>query len=123
MPTDEESKSNLRKLRSRPVCIICGRPAQALEIAKRHCSGREPEEPLFPIVDARKTLSWINARAGTTVQGHGLRATFASIAEELVSGGALKRMPPYFLTSCLPDSLSMLVCALAMTILQGSSSS
>ena len=30
--------------------------------------------------------------AGTTVQGHGLRATFASVAEELVSGGALKRM-------------------------------
>ena len=50
------------------------------------------DDPLFPIVDARKTLAWINARAGTTVQGHGLRATFASIAEELVSGGALKRM-------------------------------
>lgn len=65
---------------------------QALEIAARHGSGRKPEEPLFPIVDARKTLAWINARAGTTVQGHGLRATFASIAEELVSGGALKRM-------------------------------
>jgi len=65
---------------------------QALEIAARHCSGRKPEDPLFPIVDARKTLSWINALAGTTVQGHGLRATFASIAEELVSGGALKRM-------------------------------
>jgi hypothetical protein len=45
-----------------------------------------------PIVDARKTLAWINARAGTTVQGRGLRATFASIADELVSGGALKRM-------------------------------
>lgn len=26
------------------------------------------------------------------MQGHGLRATFASVAEELVSGGALKRM-------------------------------
>ena len=26
------------------------------------------------------------------MQGHGLRATFASIAEELVSGGLLKRM-------------------------------
>ena len=65
---------------------------QALEIAARNCSGRKPEDPLFPIVDARKTLAWINARAGTTVQGHGLRATFASVAEELVSGGALKRM-------------------------------
>ena len=65
---------------------------QALGIAARHCSGRKPEEPLFPIVDARKTLAWINARASTKVQGHGLRATFASVAEELVSGGALKRM-------------------------------
>jgi hypothetical protein len=59
---------------------------QALEIAKRNCVGRKPDEPLFPIVDARKTLAWINAHAGTSVQGHGLRATFASIAEELVSG-------------------------------------
>ena len=65
---------------------------QALEIAQRHCNGRKPQDPLFPIVDARKTLAWINARAETAVQGHGLRATFASIAEELVSGGALKRM-------------------------------
>lgn len=65
---------------------------QALEIALTYCTGRKPEDALFPIVDARKTLSWINAMAETSVQGHGLRATFASIAEELVSGGALKRM-------------------------------
>ena len=65
---------------------------QALEIAKRNCDGRGPDQPLFPIVDARKTLAWINAQAGTKVQAHGLRATFASIAEELVSGGVLKRM-------------------------------
>lgn len=65
---------------------------QALEIAARHCNGRKPEDPLFPIVDARKTLAWINTRASTEVQGHGLRATFASVAEEIVSGGALKRM-------------------------------
>ena len=54
-------------------------------------------EPLFPIVDARKTLSWINEEAGTKVQGHGLRATFASIAEELVSA-LLKRMMNYAAT-------------------------
>lgn len=36
---------------------------QALEIAKRNCAGRKADEPLFAIVDARKTLSWINARA------------------------------------------------------------
>ena len=65
---------------------------QALEIVERNCKGREPGDALFAIVDARKTLAWINALAGTRVQGHGLRATFASIAEELVSGGVLKRM-------------------------------
>jgi hypothetical protein len=65
---------------------------QALEIASKHCAGRKPEEVLFPITDARKTLKWINAKAKTHVQGHGLRDTFASIAEELVSGGLLKRM-------------------------------
>ena len=43
-------------------------------------------------MDAKKTLSWINGEAGTKVQGHGLRATFASIAEELVSSALLKRM-------------------------------
>jgi hypothetical protein len=65
---------------------------QALAIVERNCLDRKADEPLFPIVDARKTLAWINAQAGTTVQGHGLRATFASIAKELVSGGVLKRM-------------------------------
>lgn len=65
---------------------------QALEIAKRNCARRRADEPLFPIVDARKTLAWINDEAGTKVQGHGLRATFASIAEELVSSALLKRM-------------------------------
>ena len=65
---------------------------QALEIAKRNCAGRKADEPLFPVVDARKTLAWINKEAGTKVQGHGLRATFASIAEELVSSALLKRM-------------------------------
>jgi len=31
---DEDANSNLRKLRSRPLCIICGRPREAEEIAK-----------------------------------------------------------------------------------------
>jgi hypothetical protein len=65
---------------------------QALEIARNNAAKRKPAEPLFPIVDARKTLAWINAKAGTSVQGHDLRATFASIAEELVSGAVLKKM-------------------------------
>jgi len=65
---------------------------QALEIAKRNCAGRKADAPLFPVVDARKTLAWINGEAGTNVQGHGLHATFVSIAEELVSSALLKRM-------------------------------
>lgn len=79
---DTKNRSDHRLLLSR----------QALEIAQRNAAKRKPDEPLFPIVDARKTLTWINAKAGTSVQGHGLRATFASIAEELVSGAVLKKM-------------------------------
>ncbi|OAA47102.1 Phosphorylase superfamily protein [Metarhizium rileyi] len=33
MTTDKESYSNLRRLRNRPACIICGRPAEAQRIA------------------------------------------------------------------------------------------
>ena len=79
---DTKNRSDHKRLLSR----------QALQIAKRNCAGRRADEPLFPVVDARKTLSWINEEAGTKVQGHGLRATFASIAEELVSSALLKRM-------------------------------
>jgi hypothetical protein len=41
---------------------------QALEIAKRNCVGRKAEEPLFPIVDARKTLAWITLEFGALKQ-------------------------------------------------------
>lgn len=34
MSSDEEKVLNLRKLRSRPLCIICGRLAEALQIAQ-----------------------------------------------------------------------------------------
>lgn len=79
---DTKNRSDHRLLLSR----------QAQEIAARHCAGRKSGDVLFPIVDARKTLAWINAQAKTNVQGHGLRDTFASVAEELVSGAVLKRM-------------------------------
>jgi integrase len=79
---DTKNRSDHRILLSR----------QALEIARAHCEGRAPEEPLFPIIDARKTLRAINSIAGAHVQGHGLRATFASVAEGLVSAAVLKRM-------------------------------
>ena len=79
------------KLREYPPIRVGDVSRQALQIAKRNCAGRRTDEPLFPIADARKTLSWINEEAGTKVHGHGLRATFASIAEELVSSALLKR--------------------------------
>jgi hypothetical protein len=79
---DTKNRSDHRILLSR----------QALQIAGAHCEGRAPEEPLFQILDARKTLKAINAIAGTSVQGHGLRATFASVAEGLVSAAVLRRM-------------------------------
>jgi hypothetical protein len=65
---------------------------QAADIVLRRAQGRAAGEPLFAIVDARKTLASINAAAGTTVQGHALRATFASVAEPLVTASVLKRM-------------------------------
>lgn len=65
---------------------------QGLLIARTRCDGRKPNESLFVVLDGRKTLARINAQAGTKVSGKSLRATFASVAEELVSGGVLKRM-------------------------------
>lgn len=34
MSSDKDSNPNLRNLRNRPLCIICGRPGEAEEIAK-----------------------------------------------------------------------------------------
>lgn len=79
---DTKNRSDHRLLLSR----------QATDIVLRRAQGRAPQDPLFDIVDARKTLASINAAAGTTVQGHGLRATFASVAEPLVTASVLKRM-------------------------------
>ena len=66
---------------------------QALEIAHRHAKGKTPDEPLFAIQDPGKTLDAICTEAEVQrVTAHKLRHTFASIAEELVSAAALKRM-------------------------------
>ena len=87
----------MRRINPADIPIIEGRDVRYGEAkhgvsADCPCEPMKAEDPLFPIVDARKTLAWINERAGTIVQGHGLRATFASIAEELVSSALLKRM-------------------------------
>lgn len=66
---------------------------QALEIAKRHAKGKAASALLFDIQDPGKTLDAIcTAAEAPRVTAHKLRHTFASIAEELVSAGALKRM-------------------------------
>jgi integrase len=65
---------------------------QAAAIVARHVAGKKPAALVFDIGDPRKTLATINAAAGTDVKPHGLRATFASVAEELCSAYTLKRM-------------------------------
>lgn len=66
---------------------------QALRIVKHHASGKKPGEPLFDVKDVRKTLTRICKEAGIEARSiHEVRKTFASIAEELVSGYTLKRM-------------------------------
>jgi integrase len=65
---------------------------QALDIARRYAEGKQPMDPLFTLRDPRKHLSEINGPAGVDVTPHSLRATFATIAEGLVSYATLKRM-------------------------------
>ena len=66
--------------------------SQALAIVKHRIEGKKPHAPLFDVVDARKTLRAINQGSGVRIGGHDLRATFASVAEDLVSHYVLKRM-------------------------------
>jgi len=65
---------------------------QAAGIVAAHAKGKKPAALLFDVGDPRKALVTINTAAGTQVRPHGLRSTFASVAEELVSAYTLKRM-------------------------------
>lgn len=65
---------------------------QTAEIIAPYLKGKKPGVKVFTVGDPRKTLGTINAAAGVTITGHDLRATFASVAEELVSAYTLKRM-------------------------------
>ena len=65
----------------------------ALAIVKANCRGKDLSAKVFNVLDPGKTLDNINAEAGVVgITPHKLRHTFASVAEELVSGYALKRM-------------------------------
>ena len=66
---------------------------QALEIVAAHCAGKRRGAKVFDVLNVGKTLAKINAEAGVVgITPHKLRHTFASVAEELVSGYALKAM-------------------------------
>jgi len=66
---------------------------QALAVVAAHCAGKSAESKVFDVIDVRITLGQINDAAGVVgITPHKLRHTFASVAEELVSGYALKRM-------------------------------
>lgn len=65
---------------------------QAAAIIAPYVKGKRPGAALFTVGDPRKTLRTINTAAGVKITGHDLRATFASVAEELVSAYTLKRM-------------------------------
>ncbi len=66
---------------------------QAAAILAAHCAGKKADDKVFEVVDPGHVLEAINAEVGVSgITPHKLRHTFASVAEELVSGYALKRM-------------------------------
>lgn len=66
---------------------------QALAILTTQCAGKKAGAKVFDLVDPGRVLDTINAEADVVgITPHKLRHTFASVAEELVSGYALKRM-------------------------------
>lgn len=66
---------------------------QALDILKVHCKGKKPKAKVFDVIDTGALLEGINERAGVHgITPHKLRHTFASIADDLVSANAVKKM-------------------------------
>lgn len=66
---------------------------QALAIIEKHTEGKKKPAFVFGIADAGKTMQAINRTAGADhASPHKLRHTFASVAEDIVSGYTLKRM-------------------------------
>lgn len=66
---------------------------QALALLQPHCKDKAPGAKVFDVIDPGRTMATINAEAvAPGITPHKLRHTFASVAEDLVSGYALKRM-------------------------------
>lgn len=65
---------------------------QALEIVARHVEGKKLTDRVFSVTDPKKTLAAINKAAGVRVTPHGLRKTFVSVADALVTSNTQKRM-------------------------------
>lgn len=66
---------------------------QAAAILKIHCKDKIGMAKVFDLYDPGKTLEHINTIADTPgISAHKLRHTFTSVAEELVTGYALKKM-------------------------------
>ncbi len=67
-------------------------PTQAVEILKPHVTGKKPAEGVFAVLP-QSVMREINKEAGVGgVSPHGLRATFATVADELVPSSAVRRM-------------------------------
>ena len=66
--------------------------SQAFEIVEAHCKGKGPRQNVFDDSNRKGLLSKINSTANVKVSSHRLRHTFASIAAEIVSSFALKKM-------------------------------
>ncbi|KHO00249.1 Phosphorylase superfamily protein [Metarhizium album ARSEF 1941] len=94
-PTDHESRSNLRRLRSRPVCIICGRPAEAQQLA--HALGIDDEKHRLSGHDVSMVRD-----------GH----TFHLGEFELPSGDVLK----YYITSSLRQGIQSFAVSAALLL-------
>ena len=66
---------------------------QAAALAYWHAQGKKPNEPLFGVADAGKSMQIINAAAEVEgITPHKLRHTFASIAAELVPAFTLRKL-------------------------------
>lgn len=66
---------------------------QALALLVPRVEGKAASAKVFDVIAPGKTLAAINSAAAVTgITPHKLRHSFASVAEELVSGYALKRM-------------------------------